>query len=414
MNDQRFDQVTRLFGRATSRRHLLGGAAGLGGATLLAAGARRAVSAQDEPATPVASPVADGDLRVRKNAASLTADEKLNFVDAVLGLKKKPSPWVDGLTVYDTFVLWHRDAFGCAVMAAHMGPAFFPWHRQFVLLFEEQLRLIEPTVTVPYWDWTVDNTHDAAVWGDDLMGGNGDPAADYAVTTGPFRKGAWTINIFDYSDQQRLPFLVRQFGAGHLAPNLPTVEQLEVALSIPVYDVAPWNTMLTPGSSFRNALEGWQDCVSESCDPEDGHYPVCTGPHNFHNGVHLWIAGEYKLAHEGGRDHNPDGSPATDMVATPATDDDDAPNLFGTMAANSSLNDPVFWLHHANIDRIWNEWMRRHGQEYLPVSGGPIGHNLDDHMWPFSHIELMVTPRDVLDSTALGYRYDTDAVAGQS
>jgi hypothetical protein len=92
MNDQRFDQVTRLFGRATSRRQLLGGAAGLGGASLLAAGARRAVSAQDEPATPVASPVADGELRVRKNAASLTAGEKLNFVDAVLALKKKPSP----------------------------------------------------------------------------------------------------------------------------------------------------------------------------------------------------------------------------------------------------------------------------------------------------------------------------------
>ena len=323
MNDQRFDQVTRLFSRATSRRQILGGAAGLGGATLLAAGARRAVSAQDEPATPVASPVADGELRVRKNAASLTADEKLNFVDAVLGLKKKPSPWVDGLSVYDTFVLWHRDAFGCAVMAAHMGPAFFPWHRQFVLLFEEQLRSIEPTVTVPYWDWTVDNTRDAAVWGDDLMGGDGDPAADYAVTTGPFRKGKWTINIFDYSDEQRVSFLVRQFGLGQLAPNLPTVEQLEVALSIPVYDVAPWNTMLTPGISFRNALEGWQDCVSESCDPEDGHYPVCTGPHNFHNGVHLWIAGEYKLAHEGGRDLNPDGSPAANVVATPAAADDD-------------------------------------------------------------------------------------------
>ena len=117
--------------------------------------------------------------------------------------------------------------------------------------------------------------------------GDGDPAADYAVTTGPFRKEVWTINIFDYSDEQRVPFIVRQFGAGHLAPDLPTVEQLEAALSIPVFDAAPWNTMLTPGSSFRNALEGWQDCVSESCDPEDGYYPVCTGPHNFHNGVHL-------------------------------------------------------------------------------------------------------------------------------
>jgi tyrosinase len=414
MNDERFDQVTRLFGQATTRRHLIGAAAGLSGATMLARGGRQAISAHQETATPAATPEDHGDLVVRKNAASLTADEELRFVSAVLGLKKKPSPWLDGISVYDTFVLWHRDAFGCSLMAAHMGPAFFPWHRQFVLLFEEQLRLIEPTVTVPYWDWAVDNSRDAAIWSTDLLGGDGDPAADYAVTTGPFRKGTWTINIFDYSDQQRVPFIVRQFGAGDLAPDLPTVEQVEAALSIPTYDVAPWNTMLTPGVSFRNDFEGWQDCVSESCDPEDGHYPICTGPHNFHNRVHLWVAGEYTLAHQGGRDLNPDGSPAAGSVATPTTTEDDRPNLFGTMAANSSLNDPVFWLHHANIDRLWNEWMRRHGPQYLPVSGGPMGHNLDDPMWPFAHIGLMVTPRDVLDSTALGYRYDTESVVDEA
>ena len=414
MNDQRFDQVTRLFSRATSRRQILGGAAGLGGATLLAAGARRAVSAQHESATPVASPVANGELRVRKNAASLTADEKLNFVDAMLGLKKKASPWVDGLSVYDTFVLWHRDAFGCALMATHGGPAFFPWHRQFLLLFEEQLRLIEPTVTVPYWDWAVDHGPDAAVWGEDLLGGDGDPAADYGVTTGPFSKGKWTINVFDYSDQQRVPFLVRQFGAGHLAPDLPTVEQVEAALSVPTYDVAPWNTMLPPGVSFRNDFEGWQDCVAETCDLEDGHAPICTGPHKLHNQVHLWVAGEYKLAHEGGRDLNPDGSPAGGSTGTPTAVVDDSPNLFGSIAANSSPNDPVFFLHHANIDRLWNVWMSRHGQNYLPVSGGPMGHNIDDHMWPFTHIGLMVTPGDVLDSAALGYRYDTDTATSQA
>ena len=43
-----------------------------------------------------------------------------------------------------------------------------------------------------------------------------------------------------------------------------------------------------------------------------------------------------------------------------------------------SARDPIFWMHHANIDRIWSEWMHRHGQHYLPITGGPIGHNLDD------------------------------------
>ena len=44
-------------------------------------------------------------------------------------------------------------------------------------------------MTLPYWDWSVDNTPDAYLWSDDFLGGNGDPRADYAVTTGPFRKG---------------------------------------------------------------------------------------------------------------------------------------------------------------------------------------------------------------------------------
>lgn len=407
MHRDRFDRLARVFGRATTRRQLIGATAGLGGVSMLGVAGRHAVAAQESSATPAAP----GDLLVRKNATALTADEKLRFVSAVLGLKRKPSPWLEDFSVYDTFVLWHRDAFGCALMAAHMGPAFFPWHRQFLLMFEEQLRLIEPTVTIPYWDWTVDNTRDASIWGDDFLGGDGDPAADYAVTNGPFRKGKWTINVFDYSDRQRVPFLVRQFGAGDLAPDLPTAEQLEIALSIPTYDVAPWNTMLPPGVSFRNELEGWQDCVAETCDAEDGHNPVCTGPHNFHNRVHLWVAGEYKLAHEGGRDLNPDGSPVDAAAATPAAADDDAPNLFGSMAANTSLNDPVFWLHHANIDRLWNSWMQRHGQIYLPAAGGPIGHNLNDHMWPYDHLGLMVTPGQLLDSTALGYCYDSEVAA---
>jgi hypothetical protein len=53
MNEAQFDRLTRLIGRATTRRQILGGAAGLGGATLLTAGGRRVVSAQPEPTTPV-------------------------------------------------------------------------------------------------------------------------------------------------------------------------------------------------------------------------------------------------------------------------------------------------------------------------------------------------------------------------
>lgn len=33
---------------------------------------------------------------------------------------------------------------------AHQGPAFFPWHRELLLQFENDLQAIDSTVTIPY------------------------------------------------------------------------------------------------------------------------------------------------------------------------------------------------------------------------------------------------------------------------
>lgn len=75
------------------------------------------------------------------------------------------------------------------------------------------------------------------------------------------------------------------------------------------------------------------------------------------------MAGEFAFAVEGGRE----GERGDLIIAAepaPATD------VFGTMAANTSFSDPVFWLHHANIDRLWNEWMRRYGEVFVRPNTG--------------------------------------------
>jgi len=55
--------------------------------------------------------------------------------------------------------------------------------------------------------------------------------------------------------------------------------------------------------------------------------------------------------------------------------------------------DPLFFLLHCNIDRLWAKWQRQFGRfdpaqaaSYDSNSGNPIGHNLPDTMWPWNGI----------------------------
>ena len=41
------------------------------------------------------------------------------------------------------------------------------------------------------------------------------------------------------------------------------------------------------------------------------------------------------------------------------------------------------------------------------LGGGPVGHNIDDAMRPYTHIGMTVTPRMMLSSRELDYAYDT-------
>ena len=56
--------------------------------------------------------------------------------------------------------------------------------------------------------------------------------------------------------------------------------------------------------------------------------------------------------------------------------------------------DPIFWAHHAMIDRIWRLWQLRHPQAGVPAS------LRDEALAPFQ-----MTVRQTLDAAALGYDY---------
>ncbi len=273
-------------------------------------------------------------LRYRKNQAALTARERARFVAAVLTLKASGR--------YDQYVQWHRDA------GVHMGPFFFHWHREFIRRFEVDLQSIDASVTLPYWDFSVDNSPASSIWNDDFMGGDGRPA-DGIVTIGPFafNTGNWFLEIVVPINTG--PELRRRFGV--VCSSLPAVADVNAALGRVPYDFPPYDTTVNTG--FRNYTEGWINGFG--CNVQ------------MHNRVHVWVG--------------------------------------GSMTTSTSPNDPLFFLMHAFVDKIWADWQALHPDlTSLPLSAA----DTINAMEPWASLDIIVTPSSVLDHHDLGYAYDTE------
>jgi len=79
----------------------------------------------------------------------------------------------------------------------------------------------------------------------------------------------------------------------------------------------------------------------------------------------------------------------------------------GDMSPASSPNDPVFFLNHCNVDRVWEAWMQKHGRVYVPdqsASNDLKGHRINDQL--NSLVSAPTTPAAVLDVTSQ-YTYDS-------
>ncbi|HKS25129.1 MAG TPA: tyrosinase family protein [Thermoanaerobaculia bacterium] len=95
----------------------------------------------------------------------------------------------------------------------------------------------------------------------------------------------------------------------------------------------------------------------------------------------------------------------------------DPGRLGGLMSASLTAGlDPIFWLHHANIDRLWEVWLRR------PTSrGNPTERKWRSGPQPPERTfivplpggkEWKFTPADVDDLARLDYTYDDFTTAG--
>lgn len=307
----------------------------------------------------------------------------MRFRAAVVALKAAPSRLAPPHTQanrYDDYVYIHQQSMAGHPAGdpgphpGHRGPMFFPWHREFLRRFEQDLRAVsgDPTICLPYWDWSVDKTpaDSGYPFFAEFLGGDGaGPTA--VVADGVFaRANGWVLALADAFDnspqhQANLSSLQRQLGISASAPTLPTRDAVIAALAEDTYDAAPWNINAPDDSSFRNRVEGW-------VGPQAGG--------NTHNRVHLWVG--------------------------------------GSMLPGTSPNDPVFFLNHAKEDQLWATWMQKHptAARYLPGDDVqlPAGHThlkrLSDHMDGLAEYfggATLDRPVNLLDHKAITW-YDTD------
>jgi hypothetical protein len=75
---------------------------------------------------------------------------------------------------------------------------------------------------------------------------------------------------------------------------------------------------------------------------------------------------------------------------------------------NMSARDPIFYLHHANIDRLWNLWLRKGGGRQNPM-GDMTWMNQPFEFFDENGTKVTLSSKDVLDMFGqLSYCYDDD------
>lgn len=254
--------------------------------------------------------------RLRTDWQKLTSEEKDLYFKAVNKLKTEGQ--------YELFVRIHGDLYNKAY--AHGTSGFLPWHRKFLLEYENALRASlgeeSQCITIPYWDWA-----------EQMKECDGDTCSTW-LEGNP---------------------IIADFGGGGRAGTSAT-EGGEMAGCMQDGPFAGWSAFL---------YNGWHDkpkdhCLSRSVemkkygsdgsrmDDFSGHFELLK---------QMTDAPDYKTYSQ-----KIEGMPH----AMPHN------NLIGHMRSFISPFDPLFFSHHAMVDKMWAIWQDCHDYDKVDYTKGTM------------------------------------------
>jgi len=270
--------------------------------------------------------VCHGKMRNRKEINDWSQDEFDMFAEAINTLKRKGE--------WDRIAFMHEEA----GRVAHGTNIFLHWHRKYLFDLETMLQAAANSceVTLPWWNWALDHgeagASNPAVWGPDRYGA-------LNITT-PAQ--GWDLMEWDFIVPWAEP-LIEQFGPGfrNFIGNFQAqlVEDGKFG-SNSEFASQPLLRGMTDGIIsplsygallVRLNIESENNVdiadVFRRGNPAEGDFSqgfVGNVEGNFHNGQHCAIGG------------------------------------FMCSFQLTAPYDPVFYLHHAMVDKIWKSWQDTH------------------------------------------------------
>lgn len=287
-----------------------------------------------------------------------------------------------------------------------MQGGFYPFHRLFLHAWEKALNTCGWTEGLPYWDWLKDYGTD-----DDFLNS---PIFD--VETGMGGNGAWVPGNFTHPEEGfpvNAPWDMPDRTGGDCIHTGPFVN---FSSSFGPHNFVGYNPNpdclrrdFSP-ESFRG-LTNPESIALGMSQPDFGWFSITSEP-TFHAGGHMGIGGLY------GHMTDKWASRKFTYRQRPAKR---APshNTLIRMLTNPTAADPLFWLHHGNVDRAWWSWQQRDLENRVNDISGPLinfdyanefGGNatLDDIIYVGETVRLETTIRDVMhiQKGPLCYVYD--------
>lgn len=299
---------------------------------------------------------AAGMVRIRRDANQLSTHERDRFLRALVKLNGSAGggtftalgqTYFNYQTIHDQIGSTAHSFFNNTIPAR---PAFMPWHRLFIVRLERELQALDPSVALPYWDFSETDPAQAPV---NLFHGAflgiTSAASQWATFDASNPMSGWSTKWPDFATSAAVVG-VRRFP--RFGPNQLPTGSTTATCTAPVGETA----VLALGSNFGSTSD------------TSGFMRMEWRAHN--------------RAHVAGGGFGPCTGGSSAMI--------------GWLASRAQpIQDPLFFLLHSNVDRQWAAWQQANDRfdpqviasfpnQGVPGPGDPPQQFLLETLWPWN------------------------------